>query len=104
MNDGPIEYDSFNIPITVVHFRMGGRHAVFVLYRQLARTFKQVNKKLGIICVLCTKALDGTNYYQWTWVKCENFTTENTTNLPCHLENKHAGVSSVKALVSNKNK
>ena len=29
MNDGPIEYDEFNIHITVVHFSMGGRHAVF---------------------------------------------------------------------------
>ena len=29
MNDGPIEYDEFNIHITVVHFSMGERHAVF---------------------------------------------------------------------------
>ena len=28
--------------------------------------------------------------------------TNNTTNLLCHLENKHYGVASVKALVSNK--
>ena len=64
MNDGPIAYDEFNIPITVGHFWMGGRHAVFGFYRQLARPFKQVRKKLVIICVLCSKALDGTNYDQ----------------------------------------
>ena len=29
MNNGPIEYDEFNIPITVVHLIMGGKHAAF---------------------------------------------------------------------------
>ena len=29
INYGPIEYDVFKISITVVHFRMGWRHAVF---------------------------------------------------------------------------
>ena len=32
INDGPIEYDEFNIPFTVGHFRIGGRHAVFGFY------------------------------------------------------------------------
>ena len=105
MNDGPIAYDEFNIPITVGNFWMGGRHAVFGFYRQLARPFKQVREKLGIIYILCDKALDGTNYYQWRWVNCERVITIKTTNLLCHLENKHTGVSVVKALViKNKNK
>ena len=29
MNDVNIEYDEFNIPITVVHLIMGGKHAAF---------------------------------------------------------------------------
>ena len=104
MNDVTIEYDCFNIPITVVHFRMAERHAVLGFYRQISRPFKQVKKKLVIICVLCVKALDGTNYDQWTWVKCAKVITSNTTNLLCHLENKNAGVSSAKELVINKKK
>ena len=83
---------------------MGGRNAVFDFYRQLSSPFKQGRKKLGIICVLCAKELDDTNYDQWTWVNCARVVTNNTTNLPFHLENKHAGVASVKALVSNKKK
>ena len=59
---------------------------------------------MGIICVLCDKALDGTNYNQWTWVNCARVITKITTNLLYHLENKHAGVASVKALVSNNKK
>ena len=37
MNDGSIEYDELNIPITVGNFRMGGRHAVFGFYRYIYR-------------------------------------------------------------------
>ena len=33
MHDGHIEYDEFNIPITVGNSRMGGRHTVFGFYR-----------------------------------------------------------------------
>ena len=103
-NYGTIEYDELNIPITVGNLRMGGRHVVFGFYRQLARPFKQGSKKLGIICVLCDKALDGTDYDQGTWVKYARDITNNTTNLLFHLENKHASVASVKALVSNNKK
>ena len=60
---------------------------------------------MGIVCVICTNVLYGTNYNQWTWVNCARVITKITTNLLYHLENKHAGVASVKALVSNnKNK
>ena len=59
---------------------------------------------MGIICVLYDKALDGKNYYQWTWGKCARVITKNTTNLLCHFENKYAGVASVKELVRNNNK
>ena len=104
MNDVPIEYDEFNISIILRHFRMCGRHAVFGFYRQISRPFKQHMKKLGIICVLCYKALDSTNYDQWTWLKCARVITKNTTNLLCHLENKDSGVASVNALVGNNNK
>ena len=76
MNDGTIEYDEFNIPIIVVHLRIGGRYAVFGFYRQLVRPFKQGRKKLGIICVICDKALDGTNDDQWTWVNFTMFITK----------------------------
>ena len=62
INYGPNEYDEFNIPITVGNLRMVGRHAVFVFYRYISRPFKQVRKKLVIICVLCAKSMDGTNY------------------------------------------
>jgi hypothetical protein len=58
---GPVEYDDFNIPDTVEHFRMGGRHAVFGFYCQLVKPLKQGRKKLGIFCVICAKAVDGTN-------------------------------------------
>ena len=64
IDDASIEYDDLNIPITVGHLRMGGRHTVFDFYTQLVRTFNKCRKKLGIICVLCAMALDGTNYYQ----------------------------------------
>ena len=104
MNDIPIGYDKSNIPITVGNFRIGGRNAVFGFYRQLDWPFKQGKKNLGIMCVLSAKALDYTNYDKWTWVKCARVITKNTTNLLYHLENKHAGISSVKALVSNKKK
>ena len=60
--------------------------------------------KLGIIYVLCAKALDGTNYDQWIWVKCARVITKKTTNLLCHLENNHSGVASFKALVIINNK
>ena len=102
INDRPIEYDEFNTPITVGNFSMVGRYAVFGFYRQLVRPFKQGNKKLVIICFLCAKALDCTNYGQWTWVKCTRVITNNITSLICNLENNHSGVSSVKALVINK--
>ena len=49
INYGPNEYDEFNIPITVGHFRMDGRHAVFGFYMHITRQLKQVRKKLGII-------------------------------------------------------
>jgi hypothetical protein len=104
MDDGPVKYDNFNIPNTVEHFRMGGRHAVFGLYHQLVKPLKQGRKKLGIICVLCVKALGGTNFEWWTWVKCARVSTNSTTNLLSHLEKKHAKLASVKALVSKKNK
>ena len=77
---------------------------MFDFYTQLFRTFNKCRKKLGIICVLCAKELDDTNYDQWTWVNCARVVTNNTTNLPFHLENKHAGVASVKEMVSNNNK
>ena len=86
MNDFPIEYDEFNITITMVHFRMCVRHTVFGFYRHLARPFKHDSKKLGIICVICEKALDDTNYGQCTKVKCARVITNNTTYLLCHLE------------------
>ena len=41
INDGPIKYDQSRIPITVVHFSMSGRHAVFGFYRQIVSPFKQ---------------------------------------------------------------
>ena len=105
MNDGPIGYNEFNIPIIVENFRMGGRHSVLGFYRQLARPFKQIRKKLVIICVPCANALDGTNCDQCTWMMCARFITKNTTNLLFHLENKHSNVAIVKVLVSNnKNK
>ena len=59
---------------------------------------------MSIICVICAKVLNGTNYDHLAWVKCERVITNNTTNLLFHLENKHAGVASVKALVSNNKK
>ena len=62
MNDITIEYDCFNVPITVVHLGMVERHAVFGFYRQISGPFKQVKKNLVIICVLCAKSMDGTNY------------------------------------------
>ena len=37
-------------------------------------------------------------------MKCARVVTNTVTNLLCYLENKHTGVASVKALVSNKNK
>ena len=40
MYDGLNEYDEFNIPIIVVYFRLGGRHALFGSYRQLVRPSK----------------------------------------------------------------
>ena len=104
MNDGPIKYDEFNIPITMRHLSMGGRYAVFGFYRQLTRPFKKYREKLRIIYVLCSKSLYSTNYYHWTWVKCASFITNNNTNLLWHLDNKHSGVASVKTLVSNKKK
>ena len=103
MNDFPIEYDEFNITITMVHFRMCVRHTVFGFYRQISRPFKKHRKKLVIIYVLCYKALDSTNYYQWTWLKCARVITNNTTNLLWHLDNKDSGVASVEAMVSNNN-
>ena len=104
MNDGPIEYDEFNTPITVGHFRMGRRHAAFGFYRHISRPFKQGRKKSGIIFVLCANILDGTNYDQWAWVKCARVITKNTTKLICHLDNIYDGVASVKSLVSNNKK
>ena len=83
---------------------MGGRHALFGFYRQFARPFKQHRKRLGVICVLCDNALYGTNFDQWTWVKCARVITNNTTNLLFYLVNKHAGVASFKARVRNKKK
>ena len=103
MNDRPKAYHELNILTAVGYFRMGGRHEVFGFYIKLARPFKKSRKKLGIISVLCAKALDGTNYYQWTWVKCARVITNNTTNLLCHLENNNYGAASFKALVSNNN-
>ena len=85
INYGPIEYYEFNIPITVGNFSKGGRRVVFGFYRQFEKPFKKGRKKLGIICVLCSKALYGTTYYYWTWVKCEIFITNNITNLLFHL-------------------
>ena len=104
MNDGPIECYEFSIPITVGHFRMDGRHGVFGFYIHIARPFKQVSNKLGIIFFLCAKALDGTNYYQWTWVKCERVVTNKNTNMIFHLESNHSGLSSFKTPVSNRKK
>ena len=74
---------------------------MFDFYRHLSRSLKQGRKKLGIICVLCAKVLDGTNYDQCTWVKCGRFITNNTTNLLYHLDIKHSCIFSVKSLVSN---
>jgi hypothetical protein len=102
--DGPVEYNDFNIPNTVEHFRMGGRHAVFGFYLQLVKPLKQSRKKLGIVGILCVKALERTSYDQWTWVKCVRVSTNNNTNLLSHLEKKHAGVASGNELVSKKNK
>ena len=77
---------------------------MFVFYRQLARKFKKVRKMLGIICVIYAKSLNGINYDHWTWMKFVRVITNNNTNLLCHLDNKHVGVASVKALASNKKK
>ena len=77
---------------------------MFVFYKQLARPFKQGRKKLGIIFFLCAKALDGTNYDQRKLMNCARLITKNTTNLICHLENKHSGVASAKELLSKNNK
>jgi hypothetical protein len=101
--DGLVEYDDLNIHSTVEHFRMGGRHAVFGFYRQLVKPLKQGRKKLGIVCV-CVKALEGTNYDQWTWLKCVRVFTNNTNNLLSHVEKKHTDVVSVMELVSKKKK
>jgi hypothetical protein len=100
----PVEYDDFNIPTTVEHFRIGGRHAVFRFYSQLVKPLKQGRNKLGILCVLCFKALDGTNFDQWTWVKCARVSKNNTTNFLRHFEKKHADVAIVKALLIKKKK
>jgi hypothetical protein len=102
--DGPVVFDEFNIPNTVEHFRMGGRHQVFGFYRQLVKPFKAGRKNLGIICVLCVKALDGTDFDQWTWVKSARVFTNNTTNLLSHLEKQHADEPSVKDLMLSKKK
>ena len=102
LNDDPIEYDELNIYITAGNFRMGGRHTVFGFYRELASPFKQVRKKLGIICILCDKAFDGTNNDQRKCLKCARFITNNTTNLLYHLDNKHDDVSIFEALLRNK--
>ena len=59
---------------------------------------------MGIISVLCAKALYGINYDQWKWVRCAIVITNNITNLLCHLDKNHAGVASFKALVINNNK
>ena len=104
MNDIPKAYHELNIPTTVGYFRMGGRHEVFGFYIKLARPFKKSRKKLGIISVLCAKALDGTNYDQWKWVNCARVITNNTTKLLFHLENNHSDVASVKVLVRNNKK
>ena len=75
-----------------------------IFYRQIDRPFKQCRKKLGIICVICDKALDGTNYDHWTWLKCERIINNNTINLICHLEKNNACVASVKEPVINNKK
>ena len=104
MNYGHIYCDEFNIALTLVQLSMVGRHVVVGFYRQIHGPFKQGRKKLVIICVLCAKSLDGTNYYRWTWVKCERVLINNNNNLLFRLDNHHAGVASFKALVINKNK
>ena len=81
LNDGPIEYDEFNTPITVGNFRMGRRHAAFGFYRHTYRPFKQGRNKLGVIYVLCSKALYGNYYDQWKWVNSTRVITNTTTNL-----------------------
>ena len=77
---------------------------MFGLYRQIYRPLKQGRKKLVIICVLCAKELDGTNYDQCTWVKCARVITNNNTKLLCHLDNKNAGLASFKSLVIHNDK
>ena len=44
MNDGPIEYDDFNVPVTVGNFSMDGRHEVF----DFIYSFPVNSKKAGI--------------------------------------------------------
>ena len=86
------------------YFRLDGSNEVFGFYRQLSRPIKQGRKKLGIVCVLYAKALDGTNYDKWTWVKCARVITNNNTKLLCHLDNKNAGLASFKSLVIHNDK
>jgi hypothetical protein len=102
VSDGLVEYDYFNIHNTVKHFRMGGRHAVFAFYPQLVKPLKQGRKKLGIVCVLCFNTLEGTEYYQWRWVKSNGMFTNNTINLFRHLEKNHVDIASVNELLSKK--
>ena len=65
-----LNFDKFKIPITVGNFRIGKINEVVGFYRQLCRKFKQGKNNLGIICVLCAKALYGNNEDQWTCVEC----------------------------------
>jgi hypothetical protein len=96
VSDGPVEYNDFNIPNTVEHFRIGGRPAVLGFYHQLVKPSKQGWKKLGIVYVLCVNSLEGTDYDQWTWVKCMMVSINNTTNLLSHLEERYDDIASVK--------
>jgi hypothetical protein len=64
MDDAPVDFDDYNVPTTVVHFKMGGRHAIFGFFRHLRKPIKQGKNKLGIFCSLCVQALEGTGYVQ----------------------------------------
>ena len=52
---GPIYYDELNIHITVGHFRMGGRHAVFVFINSLSGHSNKVGRSWALFVLYVTR-------------------------------------------------
>jgi hypothetical protein len=88
----------FMIPMSYKHEKVTlKKHDVFKLANPIK--LERGGKLVSLLCSLCLKDLQGTNYDEHRWKKCLSVKTNNTSNVPKHLRTNHGNNKEVEAFL-----